>query len=74
MRKLYIVIPLIFLFQLLQAQDIDTMVSHAVYKFKSSGASMGLSVGVVDNGKVSFYHVGSILKGIPIPPDNETIY
>lgn len=74
MRKLYIAIPLIFLFQQSRAQDIDTIVSHAVDKFKTSGASMGLSVGVVDSGKISFYHFGSIQKGVVTPPSNETIY
>jgi serine-type D-Ala-D-Ala carboxypeptidase/endopeptidase len=74
MRRLYIAIPLIFFFQLSRGQDIDTIVSHAVDKFKLSAASMGLSVGVVDSGKISFYHFGSIQKGVLMPPNNETIY
>jgi D-alanyl-D-alanine-carboxypeptidase/D-alanyl-D-alanine-endopeptidase len=74
MRKIYLAIPLTLLAQLVRAQDIDTIVSRAADKFKSSGASMGLSVGIVDNGKVSFYHFGSIQKGVAVPPNNETIY
>ena len=74
MRKLYIAISLMFFFQSLKAQDIDTIVSHSADKLRSAGASMGLSIGIVDNGKISFYHFGTVLKGIAIPPNNKTIY
>ena len=74
MKKLYLFLCLMFFYQLLNAQSIDTIVMHTANKFQAAGSSVGFSVGVVDNGKSFLYHFGSVKKGAATPPNNATIY
>lgn len=74
MKKLYLFLCLIFFYQFLNAQSIDTIVRRAANKFQATGSSVGFSIGIIDDKKSFLYHFGSARKGEAAPPNNATIY
>lgn len=72
--KLYLLLSLVFITQIVVAQNLDQIVQGAVKKFQAAGTTVGFSIGIIDNGKSNSYHFGSTEKGKYSPPNDSTIY
>ncbi|TKT89286.1 serine hydrolase [Dyadobacter frigoris] len=56
------------------AQDIDSIVNRAAKAYFTNGQRIGVSIGVIQKGKIHQYHYGSTQKGKIVKANNETIY
>ena len=75
MKKLLLLFILfIYTANLVNAQNIDSIVQHAASAFMASGPRVGLSVGIIKNNQVYQYHFGSTQKDINTIPADQTIY
>jgi CubicO group peptidase (beta-lactamase class C family) len=54
--------------------DIGTVVNESANKFMSDQHSVGLSVGIIKDGRSWMYNFGEVEKGTKILPDRHTIY
>lgn len=59
---------------LVNAQNIDSIVRYAANTFMADGSRVGLSVGIIKNGQTYRYHFGSTQKDINNTPTDQTIY
>jgi CubicO group peptidase (beta-lactamase class C family) len=57
-----------------EAIDIGTVVNESANKFMSDQHSVGLSVGIIKDGRSWTYNFGEVEKGTKILPDRHTIY
>lgn len=54
--------------------DLDKQVDIFAQKYFSNPKTVGLSIGVINNGKMQFYHYGESKKGSQKLPTNSTLY
>ncbi|MCU0436514.1 MAG: beta-lactamase family protein [Raineya sp.] len=64
----------IFLTDNAMKTKLDSSVQKAVTQYMSNENVSGLSVGVIENGKMFTYHFGEMKKGTKQLPTNETLY
>jgi D-alanyl-D-alanine-carboxypeptidase/D-alanyl-D-alanine-endopeptidase len=54
--------------------ELDTMVTQAVAAFMKNNSRVGISIGMIRNGKSYLYNYGSTQKGKTVLPTGETVY
>lgn len=65
---------LIYKGQITNAQNIDSIVNNAATSFMSAESRVGISIGIIKDGRVYQYNFGSTQKGKDFIPTEKTIY
>lgn len=60
--------------QAANAQQMDSIVNRAAKAYLANGPRIGVSIGVIEKGKIHQYYYGSTQKDDIVKPDGETIY